>query len=168
MSKSILTIANGQVASLHLHPKNPDDGLQSVASIDLVAEKGIRDDHRYFGRVSRSTGKPSRRQVSLTERERIAEHAAALGMGAIPAGDIRSNIETMGIDLISLIGRQVAVGEAILYFYEARTPCHKMDKLCQGLRERMENNRQGVMAEVIRSGSVRVGDSVIPIPAPAV
>jgi len=36
-----------------------------------------------------------------------------------------------------------------------------MDALCQGLRELMMNNRQGVMAQVVRSGKIRVGDSIV-------
>jgi len=31
------------------------------------------------------------------------------------------------------------------------------------LRERMLNNRQGVLAEVRRSGTVRIGDSIRPL-----
>ena len=51
----------------------------------------------------------------------------------------------------------------VLYFYEARTPCAKMDALCPGLRESMKNQRQGVVAEVIQSGLIRVGDLILPI-----
>jgi MOSC domain-containing protein YiiM len=36
-----------------------------------------------------------------------------------------------------------------------------MDAVCQGLRARMMDQRQGVMAEVIRSGTVRVGDRIV-------
>jgi hypothetical protein len=35
-----------------------------------------------------------------------------------------------------------------------------MDAICQGLRERMMNSRQGVLAEVRRSGRIRVGDRI--------
>ena len=49
---------------------------------------------------------PIRRQISLIEREQIAEHAAALGLQSIPAGGVRSNIETFGINLIAVVGRE--------------------------------------------------------------
>src|SRR5205823_538656 len=107
------------------------------------------------------TGQPSPRQVSLIEREQIAEHAATLGVEAIPPGAVRSNIETIGVNLIELIGREVQVGEATLLFYDSRTPCQKMDQICVGLRELMGNRRQGVMAQVIRGGTIRVGDAII-------
>ena len=141
--------------------------MQSVAVIDVIAGQGIADNPRYFRRRSRSTGQPSRRQVSLIEREQIAEHAAALGLATIAPGAVRSNIETSGVDLQSLVGRQVQIGEALLLLYEPRDPCAKMDAICAGLRELMLNHRQGVMAEVIRPGKIRVGDAIVEVQASA-
>ena len=83
----------GHVASLHLHLAESGVPLQSVESVEVVEGKGIAGDARYFGRLSRDTGQPSRRQVTLIEREQIAEHAAGLGMRAIAPGAVRSNIE---------------------------------------------------------------------------
>lgn len=153
--------ATGRVASLHLHPPEPDGPLTNVGEIELVTAKGISGNPRYFDRTSKSTGKPSRRQVSLIAREQIAEHAAALGLETIPPGVVRANIETSGIDLMQLVGQNVAIGRAILHFYEARTPCSKMDAICAGLRQEMEDGRQGVMAEVIQGGHISLGDEII-------
>jgi MOSC domain-containing protein YiiM len=150
-----------RVVSLHLHPAEPATPLQSVDEIKVVAGEGILGEPRYFGKVSRRTGKPSRRQVSLMEREQIAEHAVTLGLESIPPGAVRANIETEGIDLIQLMGKKVKIGEAILFFYEGRTPCGQMDAICVGLRALMENNRQGVMAEVIQSGVIRRRDLIV-------
>jgi MOSC domain-containing protein YiiM len=150
----------GRVASLHLHPAEPGEAMRPVDSMELVAGKGIVGNGRHFERRSRSTGKPSRRQISLIEREVVAEHAAALGLETISPGAVRSNIETLGLDLIALLGCEVVVGDAVLFFYDARTPCAKMDAVCPGLRQLMQNNRQGVMAEVVRSGTIRVGDTI--------
>ena len=153
-------VVSGKVASLHLHPQEPGESLTAVQSIELVEGKGIQGNPRYFGRVSRSTGKPSRRQVTLIEREQISEHAVTLGLESISPGAVRSNIETNGIDLISLIGREIQIGGAVIFLYAPRDPCEKMDAICQGLRERMMNSRQGVLAEVVRSGRVQVGDAI--------
>jgi MOSC domain-containing protein YiiM len=150
----------GRVSSLHLHPQDPELPMQSVQAIEAVESKGILGEPRYFGKLSRSTGHPSKRQVTLIEREQIAEHAAALGLESIPPGAVRSNIETSGIDLVSLMGKEIQIGEAILLLYAPRDPCSRMDAICQGLRELMMNNRQGVLAQVIRSGKIQVGDSI--------
>jgi len=163
MGQSSATSRIGRVASLHLHPERPGGPLQNVDTVELVEAKGIQDDTRYFGRVSRETGKPARRQVTLMEREQISEHAEGLGLVAIEPGAVRSNVETTGIDLIALVGQEVAIGEAVLFLYAPRDPCEKMDAICKGLRERMLNNRQGVLAEVRRSGKVRIGDEIKPV-----
>lgn len=136
--------------------------MLGVAALTLDAGLGIRQDPRYFGR-RRGDGQPSRRQVSLIEREQIAEHAAALGLETIPPGAVRSNIETEGVHLQGLLGQRVQIGEAVLEIVEPRQPCAKMDAVGQGLRALMENNRQGVLAVVVQSGAIRVGDPIRPI-----
>lgn len=152
----------GRVASLHLHPAKSGEPLTAVDAIEVVADKGIVGNGRYFARVSPTTRQPGKRQVTLIGREVVAGHAATLGLERIAPGAVRANIETTGVDLVSFIGRQVSVGGAILLFYEARTPCEKMDRICAGLREAMEKQKQGVLAQVVQSGSIRVGDPVEP------
>lgn len=151
----------GHVVSLHLHPVESGAPLQPVETFEVVEGKGIAGDARYFSRLSRDTGLPTRRQVTLIEREQIAEHAAALGLPVIGPGAVRSNIETAGINLIALLGREIEIGEAVLRLYAPRDPCAKMDAICQGLRARMMNQRQGVLAEVVRTGRVRIGDRIV-------
>ena len=51
----------------------------SVDEFEAVEQKGIRGNPRKFGIISRDTGQPGKRQVSLMEREQISEHAATLG-----------------------------------------------------------------------------------------
>lgn len=149
----------GKVASLHLHSREPGGPFQSVPHLDLIEGKGIVGNPRYFARRSRSGGF-SKRQVSLIEREQIAEHAVSLGMECLPPGIVRSNIETNGVDLVQLVGRRVKIGTAVLLFYEPRDPCSKMDDICPGLRELMSNDRQGVMAQVVQSGRIQIGDAI--------
>ena len=150
----------GRVASLHLHPAEPGTPLVDVASVEAVAGKGLERDLRYFARISSRTGRQTERQVSLIAREQVADHASALGLESITPGRVRSNIETTGVDLIPLLGREVEVGGARLRFNAPREPCAKMDAICKGLRERMLDRRQGVLAEVTRSGTISVGDAI--------
>ena len=155
---------SGRVLSLHVHVAEPGAPLQAVGMVEAIEGKGIAGDPRYFGRVSRQTGEPSRRHVSLIEREQIAEHAASLGLASISRGAVRAQIETEGINLVELVGLEVEIGEAVLYFFAPRTPCAKMDAVCEGLRQLMMNDRQGVVAEVLRSGKIRPGDLIRPRP----
>src|SRR5262249_10846222 len=103
--------------------------------------------------------------VSLIEREQIAEHASLLGVAAIPPGAVRANIETLGIKLVPLAGQSIQIGSAILCLTKPRDPCEKMDRVCRGLRKLMENSKQGVLARVIRPGTIRIGDPITLAPA---
>jgi len=149
----------GTVVSLHLHPEVAGKELRAVTEVYAEAGKGLVGDARVFGRKNQK-GEASRRQVSLIAREEIARHAAALGLAEIPPGAVRSNIETTGLDLVSFLGREMEVGEAVLLFYEARTPCWKMDRIAPGLQEMMSQGRQGVLAQVVRSGWICIGDGL--------
>lgn len=158
----------GRVISLHLHPDKGGNLMQPVDAMELIAGKGIRGNLRYFARRNRSSGLPSIRQVSLIEREQLEEHARALGIPEIPPGAVRANIETAGLDLAGLVGQRIRIGEALLLVCEPRTPCAKMDAICQGLRARMGQNRQGVLAQVIESGRVQPGDLIAASPEPSI
>jgi MOSC domain-containing protein YiiM len=137
--------------------------MRAVQEMDLVAGKGIQQDTRYFGRSSRSGG-PSKRQVTLMEREQITEHAAVLGLKSIPPGLVRANIETEGIEWVPLSGRRVRIGSAELLIGSPRDPCEKMDRIAPGLRRLMDHAKQGVLAEVVVSGSIRVNDRIEVLP----
>ena len=63
---------SGRVASLHLHPEQPGVAMNSVEMIEVVLQKGIVGNGRYFGRIRRISGEPGKRQVTLIEREQIA------------------------------------------------------------------------------------------------
>jgi MOSC domain-containing protein YiiM len=159
MSVSQSEATEGSVASLHLHPIRGGEPMTSATSIEVVEEMGIRGEPRYFGRRSLS-GRPGSRQVSLIESEQIAEPAAALGVECISPGGVRANIETFGIKLVPLVGKSIQIGSAVLLITQPRDPCEKMDRICQGLRKLMENDKQGVLARVVRSGTIRVRDLI--------
>ena len=152
-------VPRGHIASLHVHGTSGGDPMRTVPQLELVAGKGILQDPRYFGRKSRN-GEPTKRQVTLIEREQIAEHGAVLGLSSIPPGVVRSNIETEGINLTGLQGRHLRVGTAVLLIGKPRDPCDKMDQIAPGLRQLMDHGKQGMLATVVVSGSVRVGDEI--------
>ena len=152
--------AIGRVASLHIHPSKAGEPMLSVDSMAIETNAGIVGNTRYWQRQSPSTGKPTHRQISLIEREQIEKHANSLGLPCIEAGLVRSHIETEGIDLVTLVHRKISIGETILYIAATRDPCHKMDKITLGLREIMMDKKQGVLARVVQSGHIRIGDAI--------
>ena len=164
------------VASLHVHPKNkggPVKGgaMTSVLEMELVEGKGIKGNERYFDRKT-SKGAPSPRQVSLIDRSLIKHHEEQVdNKGCLPPGAIRSNIETTLVGknqettppcpYIPLLNRQLQIGNsAIIELTLARTPCWEMDVLSQGLQQSMKGETQGVLAKVVKSGTIKIGDPI--------
>lgn len=154
---------SGRVVSLHLHPENAGGPMHSASTITLESGKGIVENSRYFAKRSRD-GSVQRRQVSLIEREVLEEHASALLVPSFPAGAVRSNIETSGFDLAAHVQCTVQIGTVILFFYAHRDPCSKMEAVAPGLMKRMLNGRQGVLAQVVQGGLIRVGDTIELLP----
>lgn len=171
---SVTSIA--RVTSLHLHPKSKGGPIKGgsmtpVSEMELVEGKGIKGNDRYFDRKT-TKGDPSPRQVSLIDRSTIKHHETQVGdFGCLPPGAIRSNIET-AIDgknhessecpYISLLNRRLQIGSSVIIeLTVARTPCWEMDVLSKGLQQSMKGERQGVLAKVIKSGTIKIGDPIL-------
>jgi MOSC domain-containing protein YiiM len=96
---------------------------------------------------------PPKREVLFVSHE----HLDALDL---EPGAIRENVTISGADVHDwAIGQQVRVGEAVFEITMVCDPCHKMDALRDGLRAELEGKR-GMLARVVESGEVAVGDAV--------
>ncbi len=134
-----------QVLLLQLGPKRKAPMLPS-ASLTLVEGMGIEGDHHAKPRSSR--------QVLLMAEE----NCDAFGLAP---GEVRESIVTRGIDLQALpAGTRLEIGEAILEITKDCEPCSFIDGLRPGLREKMVG-RRGMLARVVRSGVIRVGDAIV-------
>ena len=73
----------------------------------------------------------------------------------------RANVLLEADGLEHLIGGRVHVGELLLQIHRETTPCGRMDEIVPGLcRVLRDDCRGGVYGEVLRGGSLRVGDMV--------
>lgn len=71
----------------------------------------------------------------------------------------RANVLVEGIDLASLIGGTIAIGDGRYLVHGETKPCGLMDQQHAGLRAALvPAMRGGVHAEVITAGTIRVGD----------
>lgn len=117
---------------------------------ELIAGQGLA------GSVGRST----RRQVTVIEREvwdRVQEELQA----AIPYAARRANLMISGIRLEETRDRVLRIGETLVRIGGHTTPCERMDEACEGLREKLAPHwGGGAFGQVIRGGTVRVGDRV--------
>lgn len=86
-----------------------------------------------------------------------AEHLRAVG---VEPGAIRENFTVEGEDVERWpIGQRVAAGEAEFEITMRCDPCERMEALRPGLRAELEG-RRGMLARVVKTGTVAVGDEL--------
>jgi len=154
---------------------------ERVAVIRLVAGLGVEGDvHagrtvRHRSRVARDPSQPNLRQVHLIGAE-LVDELRDRGFDITP-GRMGENVTTGGLDLLRLPrGTRLRLGEeAEVEVTGLRNPCPQLDGIACGLMAATLDRgpdgelvrRAGVMAIVIRGGSVRAGDPIaIARPAP--
>jgi MOSC domain-containing protein YiiM len=133
-----------QVILLQRGPKKKEPMAQA-STLALIAGLGIGDDHH---------ARPgSSRQVLLMAEENCDRFGLA-------PGEVRENIVTRGLDLQSLApGTHLEIGTAEIEIMKDCEPCAFIDTLRPGLRAKMAG-RRGMLARVLRSGEITVGDPV--------
>jgi MOSC domain-containing protein YiiM len=152
----------------HGFSKLAEPAIELVAGLGVAgdAHQGARVKHR--SRVKADPSQPNLRQVHLIHTE-ILDRAADAGFTVHP-GDLGENITTSGVDLLDLpVATTLAVGpDVLLSLTGLRNPCGQIDGFKSGLREvfldRDDDGRvlllAGVMAVVVRGGTVRPGDPI--------
>jgi MOSC domain-containing protein YiiM len=78
----------------------------------------------------------------------------------VEPGAVKENFTVRGADLMRWpIGQRVGVGEAEFQISMVCDPCNLMEEIRPGLQVELEGKR-GMLASVIRTGSVRLGDQL--------
>ena len=78
--------------------------------------------------------------------------------------DHRRNVVVRGTDLNALVGHEFTLGEARCRGRRLCEPCAHLDRLNGGGTLRPLVHRGGLRADVIRDGTIRVGDRLTPAP----
>ena len=91
------------------------------------------------------------------------------GQFQVRPGDIGENLTTRGLDLLALpTGTRLLVGKAVIEITGLRNPCRQIDAFAKGLTAAVLGRgaqgqlirKAGVMAIVVKSGDVTVGDAI--------
>ena len=159
---------------LHRVSKLPADQLRLVAGLGVEgdAHAGLTMQHR--SRWVKQRTVPNLRQVHLIHAE-LFDELAGKGFAIAPA-QMGENVTTRDIDLLGLsTGTRLRLGnEAEIELTGLRNPCFKLDVIADGLMQAVLEKgpgktlirKAGVMAVVVASGDVRVGDTIAVVHTP--
>lgn len=140
----------GTVGWIGLRPARRE--AMEVVRTALVTETGLKGD--------RSSG--GKRAVTLFQMEHLAAIAGYLGQNLpVEPALLRRNIGVAGINLISLRGRELAIGpEAVLRITGPCAPCSRMEEAFGHGGYAAVRGHGGMTAEIVRTGPLEIGARV--------
>ena len=165
MTETVIGLARDD---LHRVSKQPCDRIRLVAGLGIEgdAHAGLTMQHR--SRWVKQRAVPNLRQVHVIHAE-LFEELAAKGFAIAPAR-MGENVTTSGIDLLGLsTGTRLKLGDAaVIELTGLRNPCFKLNALAPGLMDAVLEKepgktlirKAGVMAVVVTSGEVNIGDAI--------
>ncbi|MEL7513093.1 MAG: MOSC domain-containing protein [Pseudomonadota bacterium] len=104
-----------------------------------------------------------KRAVTLVQWEHLAAIGAYLGLEAVMPEILRRNLVISDINLASLKGRAIQVGQAKLRLTAVCAPCSRMEEALGPGGYAAVRGHGGWCAEVLESGPVSLHDPVTPI-----
>ena len=134
--------------------------MRAVTTARAVAGKGLEGDRYYskLGTYSNESG--SGRDVTLIEIEAIEALKQDYKVQLDP-GQSRRNIITRGVALNHLVEREFRIGDVVLRGTRLCEPCAHLEKLTVKGTMRGLIHRGGLRAEIVKGGTIRVGDQII-------
>jgi len=133
-------------------PMDSRDQVHAIAGVGLEGDRYATKTGEFSDRDGGG------REVTLIAREAVA--AANTADVAIGEGETRRNLVTEGVDLEALIGKQFAVGDVVLLGVRDCPPCAYLEQLTGQAVRRGLRNRGGLRADIVRAGTLRVGDVI--------
>ncbi|MFD3467094.1 MOSC domain-containing protein [Streptomyces sp. NPDC058682] len=157
----------GRVVSLHLAARAGEPAFR-VARARAVTGRGLAGDRNYWAGEGprprrRGTGRASGVcDVTLIEAEALEALAREHGITLTPA-ECRRNLVCRGIRLNPLVDQEFQIGAVILRGLKLSEPCARLEQLVRPGLIRGLLHRGGLRAEVVRGGTIRVGDRIFPL-----
>jgi MOSC domain len=149
--------ASGTVETLLTAP-SATGAMAEHREAELVAGRGIVGDRYFEGTGTFSVSEKHGQELTLIEGE-VLDALRADGLELTPA-DARRNVVTRGIDLNALVGQEFQVGAVRCIGRRLCEPCSHLPRLTGRAVLRPMVHRGGLRADILHSGTVRVGDSI--------
>lgn len=149
---------NGIVVAICIAPA-AGESMQCMEEVEAIAGQGLRGDRYAMGRGSFNQNKQGNRQVTLM-------NAIFFEGSGFAYTDSRRNFFIKDVELMWFIGREFRIGGARFLGVKYCDPCARPSNLCGKEKSFKETffDRGGLIAEVIESGIIKIGDPVISPP----
>ena len=133
--------------------------MEEVSEVEAIIGQGLKGDRYATGEGSFNVGSQGSRQVTFM-------NAIFFEGSGFDFRDSRRNLFIEGVELMWLIGREFQVGTARFRGIKYCDPCQRPSKLSGKSKSFKEVffDRGGLIAEVIETGVIRLGDEVTPPP----
>ncbi len=140
----------GKVVAISIRPQRMEP-VQIVDVIKAIEKKGLEGD--------RSKG--GNRQVTLIQKEHIDAVASFLGKDHLDFTLTRRNILVEGINLLSLKGKKIRIGDVILEYTGECHPCSRMEEALGSGGYNAMRGHGGITTKIVSGGEIKTGDEVI-------
>jgi MOSC domain-containing protein YiiM len=150
----------GRLLSIHIAGE-ASAPMQTLAEARLIEDYGLEGDRYATGRGTYSNKPHQDRQCTLIEVETLEALERDHGLSLAPE-ESRRNLTVRGVPLNHLVGRQFRVGEVVLFGGRLNVPCQYLDDLLGRKLFKPLMNRSGLNCRIIRGGTIRPGDVVLP------
>lgn len=155
------TTWQGAVAGIYIATEAAGPTV-SLEEVEAVAGRGLQGDRYFAGEGTYSDTPGTGRQVTLIEQEALEAAAREYGISLEP-GQSRRNIETVGVALNHLVGKEFMVGGVRLRGTRLNEPCAHLAKLSKRGVVKALTHRGGLRADILAGGMIHVGDAVRPL-----
>lgn len=129
--------------------------MTPVDAVRVEAGTGLEGDHHA------TSGKGSKRQVTLIQQEHLPVVAALCRREEVSPAMVRRNLVISGINLASLKDKRFRVGPVLLEGTGYCHPCSRMEEVLGDGGYNAMRGHGGITAIVIEPGTIRVGDPVV-------
>jgi len=152
----------GRLEGIYIGARKANE-LELVDRVQALSGQGLEGDRycRNEGTFSKP-GHPDR-EVTLIESEALESLAREEGLTLRP-GQARRNLVTRDVPLNHLVGREFLVGEVVLEGLRLCEPCGHLEGLTQKGVQKGLCHRGGLRARIVRGGTLRAGDAIVPPP----